>query len=695
MGKRKMAYLADPQAPMFGSRDIGSWLGSMQELSWRWRPPTSAEARANQKDTVLGLPPWLTGWLLGPHSRPDIEIDMPKNVPMALFPSNVHLTEEVLTDFRRMLFERDNTDVVHAQFNHYLQEGVIVGAVDEELIRQTLSFVTDAINASCQSTGESSSRRMDFYQAVWEGLLACRVVHVQELQPSTMDLVLTLIAELPYCESTKKLVQRILAASSSTQLDGMTFGIVKVVKSWAFSKSKMASTTLCEQANQQSQQYILHLSRKVNALKAHLEPLASQINANSQGTRQSADLLRLQNVLEELQEDMRAALRAIKRQEDLVFPIRSATRDLVECLKPLSAQNVAAVMQDCLKNWLSRFSGAEPAEPNYLITILIVAAQLPKVDRLAFVSLWQAAERGGFHINDTLGSELLLLRMVTNGRTNDDLPMLRNHFEIGTNTSSTKIYKSLLDAVLQYRVSSGTVDFVIETLRKLEKHESIVEALLYVSKSSKIPSFTRIRRAILASNEDSGLALALYKAYFPARFPTAQFNHSRHPGLLMNLIQNPRIPPADIWRTFGRNDESDSSENMDLSHSRLPLVLKMAEQFAISSARPQRVAFRNVTKCVTYFHKYQVPIPWELSRAVVYAGATREVMRENWIGKERMKWILSIVERGEGIDVAREVEVIVNYWMERLAMENENKRITQRQLNEARAFALQGRKVSR
>ena len=690
-----MAYLADHQAPMFGSRDIAGWLGTMQELSWRWRPPTTAATRAEEKDTVRGLSRWLAGWVLAPYSRPGITLDVSEDMSTTSLPIDVAFTREVLLDFRQKLIQSEHKDDVCTSFNHFVQESLIVGSIDERSVRETLDFVTEAINASFQNPSEASSRRLDFYQTIWEGLSTCRVSYLHELQPSTMSLMLSLVAEIPHGNSSKALVARIMSASSLTQLDGMTESIVKVIKSWSTTKSKMTLARDYEHQLEELTRIVDSAYESAKALIALLDDALPKSKAEYDQRLRFFSSDRVRGLRQKIQEDLNAALVNLRRHEDVVFPIRQTTNDLVDCFKGLSAASVTSVMRRCLDLLVNTSSSKVDRETNCLITLSFIAAQLPNVDHVSFMNLWKSVERSGFYIPDRMGSELLLLHMIKERSVRKNLDLLRNHFEIGLQDSGSKGYGLLLDVLLQYEPSPKGYAFMLRTLKELGRHTCIVDALCYVRESSpklNLP-FLRARIADLAEI-NSQLALRLYKAYFPSKWSAAQFNHPRNPALLFSMIDNPRTEPADIWRTFGKQVRDEQGETPDLASDQVQLVARMADRFATSTVRPQRVAFREVSKCLHFVNRHRAPLPWEMSRAIVYAGATREVLRDNWIGKERLKWILYVVEKAEGLKVAQEVEEVVNQWMEHLILKNGNRRVLKTQLDEARRGVAAGRKVS-
>ena len=52
---------------------------------------------------------------------------------------------------------------------------------------------------------------------------------------------------------------------------------------------------------------------------------------------------------------------------------------------------------------------------------------------------------------------------------------------------------------------------------------------------------------------------------------------------------------------------------------------------------------------------------------MVHAGISRRISSHGWIAKERAQWLLELVEKVEGTDVAVTVDEIVKVWNQQIS----------------------------
>lgn len=698
MGKRKIAYAADPSAPMFGGTDLRVWLGSMQELSWRWRPPTTPIVRAEQRDALFGLPHWLAGWILGPRTTPDIVSAPSSDEANTDLPSDVEFTQQIVLDFRRALSAhcgRQGRQDLCIQFNYLIKQSLIIGAVDEELLKETLLLVSESLQYTISDKNEVAMRKLDFVQAVWEGISSCKVIPLKTLKATTMDLFLSLVADVPFSTKAAILVRQLLSALCVSQLKSMPLGFLTLVKSWSHPRTESMSlrdrAALVLKTEQSVESLICslenHLLRSLHAVKQPQEILKA---THIQGARRSVFKARHQ---------LWDAILQIKQCEDALLPIRASTLDVILCLKDVPADNLCVILEASSAHLDQVYElnpdGMWDDGVNFRTTWLSIAAQLPNIGHKLFVRTWKSVENHGFHIPDALGSELIFSRLSCQGLIRTDPRELKNSFEANPLTISSQDYGSLLAALLTHERRKTAAEYLFKTLHETNRQDRITNALCFTRQHRKrIP--LRLLRPTLANlaRFKSRAALKAYRRYAAVKYSPAEFNHAKCPEFALSLIDNDRVAPEDIWKLLGipiyeKLTDWQRPERCEglLSHRHIRLIHMMANRFATTRARPQRVAMRGVTQCMYHLHRHHIPLSRSMSKAITHAGITREVLRNNWIGKERASWIFSIIEECEGPDVAVEVQALVKHWTEQLEVIRDNERTRHQQQAEGLRLA--------
>ncbi|KAL2441140.1 hypothetical protein ABEF94_013447 [Exophiala dermatitidis] len=86
-------------------------------------------------------------------------------------------------------------------------------------------------------------------------------------------------------------------------------------------------------------------------------------------------------------------------------------------------------------------------------------------------------------------------------------------------------------------------------------------------------------------------------------------------------------------------------------HEALDLVNHLAVSFATSPVTSARAALRRVYWCYTFLHRYGGPVRPTVTRALWHVGVTR--YGDSGTSRTLLQWILSLIRRTEGEDVAR------------------------------------------
>ena len=98
-----------------------------------------------------------------------------------------------------------------------------------------------------------------------------------------------------------------------------------------------------------------------------------------------------------------------------------------------------------------------------------------------------------------------------------------------------------------------------------------------------------------------------------------------------------------------------------LTQEHMDLVHLVAYAWAKSPHIPPRVAFRRVWECYRFLQDRGAPLSRLLSRALVRSGISRYLREGKPLAKTQVQYILSIVDRIEGEDVAKQLDKMVFY----------------------------------
>jgi hypothetical protein len=152
------------------------------------------------------------------------------------------------------------------------------------------------------------------------------------------------------------------------------------------------------------------------------------------------------------------------------------------------------------------------------------------------------------------------------------------------------------------------------------------------------------------------------------------------PELLPKLIEE-GTSPNKIFKILNHKDPTNSvpvhrrdSPKNNLHNTRNTLIHVVADAFSRSQGvrgnlepktlRPfrSRQMFRNVYLAYRYLVTRQSPVHPLMSRALVRAGIIRPLENNEWVNTSRIQWILQVVGRVEGQDVAMELDKKIYEW---------------------------------
>jgi hypothetical protein len=145
-----------------------------------------------------------------------------------------------------------------------------------------------------------------------------------------------------------------------------------------------------------------------------------------------------------------------------------------------------------------------------------------------------------------------------------------------------------------------------------------------------------------------------------------RINVSQFPHLLISLIHGSWVHSAEIFQML-QDKELPSIVPTEkrpkrLNQIRNDLLHKIALAFANAKGESSRVAFRNVESCYWYLVEHRSRLQPAIARALVHAGITRPLQKNEHINFGRCMWILGIVRALEGDEVANQLKTVMWRW---------------------------------
>ncbi|KAF2149923.1 hypothetical protein K461DRAFT_281158 [Myriangium duriaei CBS 260.36] len=153
-------------------------------------------------------------------------------------------------------------------------------------------------------------------------------------------------------------------------------------------------------------------------------------------------------------------------------------------------------------------------------------------------------------------------------------------------------------------------------------------------------------------------------------------------SLLFSMVSDGCASHRTIMRVLGRNESHNNVKlrgrthpHNPLSPRRVRLVENLAYHISISDKPTHRQAFRMVLALHQYLRGNHAGLSPTMSRAILRAGATRFLRDRQVVPRERFAWILGIVGKAEGQDVANHLDTVAGRWLNAVWDEKELKRI--------------------
>jgi len=293
---------------------------------------------------------------------------------------------------------------------------------------------------------------------------------------------------------------------------------------------------------------------------------------------------------------------------------------------------------------------------------------MSKIGDQLFLHIWKRfsmTTRNDYSFSEAGCCNLVLNHWISQGLLTKPLEV-RTQFSISNNQD----FASLLFAVDKYlqKLWERTRD-VFQLLDELGKFRQVHDLLVRMeSLGMKLPSVI-LRVAIrVISKYDNGLAIETYRLH---RLMCDKYGPIKMWFLrifVTTLIRDPRIRPAQIWALLNipKYEKTPASQRnvyrACLTQPEIKMINDMAMEFALCQFRTKRVVFRAISNCLYHLRLHKADVSPDIAKAFVHIGITREVQGGQYVGQERLNYIISQIEEIEGEKVAGQVDRIVSDW---------------------------------
>lgn len=669
---------------------LWGWFPELDRTQWRWEAPTSRAEKQNT--TALALPSWLLE-LESSLTEEDAELVVNNAAKPDLSQENSGVERNIQKfreKIRNSLSQRD-LERLSLSYLLHLKQDFTLGLISGEDLKTILRDVTQEFrDVSAQWNCSADGLLTSFYVSVWEGLTACNVLQPTDFEGSAMNLFLLHVACLPFNERVRDLAAGILVSTSTKQHLQMESSIIAMVNAWSKSWLRKEYVVDCRSSLRAAELAVVEAGLRLARLNFDimLDKLhALEDNAASQGAvswlqrtyPRRRFLSKPAKTWRSIQTGKRyhfvrapctkssviQAENSINKAEEVLWPKKLSTKKLATALNSLPLPLLTRIIQTCSDNIATagvrqRITKRKRLGYRWLSTI----SQMPQASDELFLDIWKKFDITKHTFSEAGWCNLILKRWISRG-------FLSRPTEVETwfAISNKQDFASLLFALdkfkeMQFTRTRGLFHFLDE----FGRFKKVYTILLRMRNlGMKLPA-TILRQSVeIISKYDNSLAIRTYRLRFllhKDRLLNAQFL-----GIFVTaLINDPKIHPARIWAflnipMYEKLPHSGRHFTREPLHECMVEVISiMASEFARCEFRPRRVVLRNVLNCLYHLRLHNAKITPELSKALAHIGITREIRGGQYVGQERLRYIISMIEKIEGKRVAQQVDGIVFDW---------------------------------
>jgi hypothetical protein len=660
MGKRRMTQLSEAgPPPPFDFGIFSGRFGEVDRTQWQWEAPSTRPA--NAQDSAPSLLSWLLEWETIARKDTTSPLEHRHVKPRR---QKLSFQCDEVAAFRVALENTSgNTASICHDFFQQIKQSLILGSVSEATLNHILNTIPKIIERLNLDLVEAQSLCLHLYQAVWDGLDNCKVLHTEMLHGKTLNRLLKLITQLPMAAESQDLTTRIIHSASNAQLTHMRDGLDKLVLAWIRGLVKAELSSLSGTATRETTKRTMESTEKLSHIR-HPSLVSGAIIKPGLGRVIKSSLAAKMNMCDEVEK--------ISKRGHEIGPVDGTVNSLANILACLPTSTVQAIVRSSSHHIMSGSFGIKEYPRRQYERLqcyfLSLVAQIPAVRDVHFEHLLTNTTCS---IQLPFLSSIVLDQWISQGYLKDPFAVKKT-FETTSSATGAKDFGTLLFAIDKHKEMCWTqVRRLVKLLSNIGEQKILHQTLLRMHEARiKLPADIMGPVIEHMSTIDARLALKLYNLYFAMRANFTPIRLECCPNFVRSMINDPSLTPETIWGFLGvtLSDSKNRSgqrvggrSSKKLSPDRIKLINIIAVSFA-NSNRPPRVAFRNVEQCLRYLRRHDSPLSSTLTRAIAHSGITTKIMDGKWVPKGRMAWALQLVLQAEGVDVANTAETAIEQW---------------------------------
>jgi hypothetical protein len=248
--------------------------------------------------------------------------------------------------------------------------------------------------------------------------------------------------------------------------------------------------------------------------------------------------------------------------------------------------------------------------------------------------------------------------------SSEDLAAVEVEFEIlFTRAAYRNAWQTLIKAFKRLGLSYfHVVDLVFDICKARDDPKAIYSVFFKMLKDEELAIPTNIYVSVIEHLMAKGENFLAYKVFCES--PSIAVTDV--PELPVALLEDRTVKNFDLYEMLNRKPSTVPMEwrerlKLAVTDGHIEVVHMLAHKFAhMESIRPSQ-AYRNVWAMYRWLQDRGAPIQPLMSRAMVEAGILRHLNARIWIPDERLEYILSIVEKVEGVEVREKAEQLATY----------------------------------
>ncbi|KFY45026.1 hypothetical protein V494_01198 [Pseudogymnoascus sp. VKM F-4513 (FW-928)] len=625
-GKRRMGHFSEAvRPPVHDFAALWGLRGTKENNNWQWEAPY----RPPERDTRDQLPPWLVDLDQSMVSNPNHQYLESDNAINPALQSNVVDDLEWFRD--RIHSETTPTEFadICGIFCQTFRQSLSLGQVSTAAIAESISEVPRLIRSNTVSKDMEHALCASFYQAIWGGIVACKVLRPAEIELEVLRLLLIDLPRLPVHMS-GPLVMDILRSISNEQKNELKEEVYAIGSSlFTFDASAAHPENVSQSTTTANAEYSppKKVSLNINTMKDIVGALVQTLELfapEEQARKEICNLVRLST---------------------------GYANRVVFCGTRKSVQTLVREGEEFRTTWLKTIARGPFASEDLLVHACTII-------------------EGEYHDNDaTITLPRLRLHVLCDmlfeywANKAPSARMVKAHAAFTTSflgkrrphNAMTHLCRVFEEQSIPWHKEVGCV---LRMLRRIRGGGSSVYYCLKSLEDAKFyldaPTLTDEMTALYSTNLRQ--AVTLYRRYSRERPETCAIPLECFPGLAFAVIHDPSFNPKALFDLLGGFRVWKETRT---SNARTRLVEDIAFEYSQVNFITTRVALRNVAWCIRYLRQHHVPISRLTVGVITNLGIEDDIMEKGMVGSSKLRWVLDIVAETEGEAVAHRMGAVV------------------------------------